>query len=254
MKRYIKAAVAQYSDLSNEDFAELIKSPTTSTRDLLNILDFAESDRGEKKFNIWQHTVVNNILMNPNIPEEILRKYWEHGSSENLLAISMNPNAPVDLLVQYISHPGSRCEVASNPNLPEEAVQAILNRKYRTDSLRREWMETLALNPGISKELSLQIAASYPDKETEFIFRLNSETMDPLDRDEIADVAEQLITSLGYKYMSIDGFTPEDHGNTLWIFSSWIPREDDADNILTALADKLEELGYSLNDFGCQDT
>lgn len=243
MKKYIKAAVEQFSAMSNQQLSELVRSSMISPRDLVAILNYAESPEAGKRLGyLWQRSIVQGVLMNRNTPEEILRKYWDKGRYDELLAICMNPKAPADLLLEYVSDPGSRSEVALNPNLPEEAVQIILNRKYYTKESRDEWMQRLAKNPSVSRDIRKQIANDYPNKETGLEIYLDR-AISTQDRDVIADTAEQLITSQGYRYNGIDG---ED--NCLYIYSSWIPCEADADTVLVTLVDKLEALGYIVTD------
>ena len=243
MKRYIKAAVEQFSAMPNPQLEELVRSSMTSPRDLVAILNYAESPEGHEQLDyLWQRSIVQGVLMNRNTPEEILRKYWDKGVSDDILAVCMNPSVPKDLLLKYVSHPGSRSEVALNPNLPEEAVQIILNRKYYTKESRDGWVQRLAKNPSVSMDIRKQIANDYPNKETGFEIYLDH-AISTQDRDVIADTAEQLITSQGYKYNGIDG---EDI--CLYIFSSWIPSEADADTVLVTLVDTLEALGYSVTD------
>ena len=263
MKKYIKSAVQNYSNMPDETVAQILKDPNTSPRDLVSIINAAENDMSDNF--LHSLVVIQNALLNPNLPEAVLHDYAYKGNDYRL-AVIQNPSAPKDILLEEASHPGGRAEVAKNPSLPAEGIEAILKRNFRTDSSRREWLmnlaenpslpanvfetlindpkyvirEAAALNPNCPKELKQQFEVS-EGMFSKFYVNLNA----PCDMDEmdIENCLDDVVSHLGYTFHGWQYLS-----DICWEFyCDWVTSDADINRIADAVINTLENNGCSID-------
>lgn len=263
MKKYIKSAVQDYSSMPYETVAQIIRDPNASPRDLVGIINAAENDKSNNF--LRSLAVIQTTLLNPNLPEAVLREYAYKGCDYRL-AVIQNPSAPKDILLEEARYPGGSAEVAKNPSLPAEGIEAILKRNFHTDSSRREWLmnlaenpnlpanvfetlindpkyvirEAAALNPNCPKELKQQFEVS-EGMFSKFYVNLNT----PCDMDEmnIESCLDDVVSHLGYTFHGWQFLS-----DICWEFyCDWITSDADIDRVADAVINALENNGCSID-------
>lgn len=169
MKRYIRAAVNDLSNESEEFLAELALDPRTDSRTLRQLID--RTGPGDRAFYY--------ALRNPNTPADILEEQSYSGNERTRENVAANPSTPADVLRRLAKDNAYyvKIGVQINPSTPVDVLQGLMNsdsfQDYQyilqnpsaTEDMLRELIRRLpselrhiARNPNAPVDILLQIA------------------------------------------------------------------------------------------------
>ena len=156
MKVYIRAAIQNISDMSEEDQIDLALDNNTPADVLTELANTANED------NILDtEELVKRIASNPNTPPEILERFATQSPFIHIeplvRRVASNPSTPPELLSSLIDYSANvRAIVAENPSTPITILKMLSNPEEHIDvrygivcnkNLPRELVDILVNDP-----------------------------------------------------------------------------------------------------------
>lgn len=245
MKRYVSAAIRDFSDDSPLELIQYAKNPLTSSRDLQQIDDYLES-HPYLPSNV-RHSLTWHMLANPNISQDVLARYTELYDGYYWGAIAHNPSIPADIAEQIASMGTLNVLeiLASNPNIPVDLIKQFL------ESSSYDLNELAAANPSCPPELRKKFEEDNNVSSVYSIYLTAIDTGDALPY-FLADVeacVRDTIRAAGYEYLGWD----EDLGlglndDRFTAYSSWVPDDDERNALADKIAENLEAAGHPVSE------
>ena len=244
MKKYISAAIRNFSDMPAYELVQYVKNPLASTRELQQIYDYAMSCE-EMPRNV-RHTLTWRLLANPNTPRDILYKYLK---PEYWGALAENPSIPEDI-AREIASSGTLnvlTSLAANPSIPVDLIERFLNAHDF------DLIAAAAANSNCPIELRKKFEEEY-NVEVAYSIYLSAVTPESDDfdyfLDDVAACIRNTITRAGYEYRGWDEDLPDTLGESgcFTAYSSWVPNRKQRIDLADKIQEDLETAGHLVSD------
>jgi hypothetical protein len=139
MKRYIRAAVTDWSSLSYEDKLDMAADPTMPADALCMLYEMSDSS-----------TIAHAIAANPNTPLDLLEQIADTNDVDLHKSLSYNPNITKSILDKLANtdNYGLQYRIAENPTTSAKTLRKLVAHNTSWDVLQK-----VVLNPNATKSI-----------------------------------------------------------------------------------------------------
>lgn len=214
MKRYIKADIIDISEDDRNSKLTIASDPNTRpatldrlalehTRNPSEVLKAVAANPSTPPKTLQRIAeqfsgsgIVGTALENPNMSEEVLRRFAENTNYFNRISVARNPNTPKDILSK-LAHDDIkfvRRNVANNPNTPADVLAQLVVDDWKF--VRWDALSNPNIDPAVREEFYEE-----PDIYTiiSFDFKYGECTFNDID-----SAVQEITETYGYIYLGAD--------------------------------------------------